>query len=40
VKVSAEAAMALQYIGMSSGRSEVITAKKDTNMTMVNMEQN
>jgi hypothetical protein len=37
VKVSAEAAMALQYMGVPSGRSEITTAKKDTNMTMIGM---
>ena len=39
VKVSAEAAMALQYMGMSSGRSEVITAKKDQMNVMMSREQ-
>jgi HEAT repeat protein len=39
VKVAAEAAMALQYMGMSPGLTEVVTAKKDTNMTMMSMDQ-
>lgn len=39
VKVAAEAAMALQYMGMSPGRTEVVTAKKDTNVTMMSMDQ-
>lgn len=39
VKVTAEAAMALQYMGMSAGRTEVVTAKKDMNMMMMSAEQ-
>jgi hypothetical protein len=39
VKVSAETAMALEYMGMGGGRSEVITARKDNVMSMVSTSQ-
>lgn len=39
VKVTAEAAMALQYMGMPAGRTEVVTSKKDMSMTIFSMDQ-